>query len=114
MNKEKRDFVKGASASLNKSIGELVDYLDERRRPDTPTGALRQELHNHLTELAILWFRRGFRRGCMETHSAYISDGEFPAKVVYEAARTFYQTGKRPVKMRWTPSSPKRTRKSQH
>ena len=90
---------------------ELEDYLDNRVRP-AAAGQLRQDLHDRIAEFAIHWFRRGFGRGCKETHAAYVRTRTFPRTVSYEAARTFYASGKRPVKMRWAASKKKSGKKA--
>jgi hypothetical protein len=94
MAKKSKQFVKGASASLNKSIQEIEDFLDGLGL--TPaTGKLRSQLHAKISALAQKSFERGFRRGCIEM------EREFPRSVSYEAKRAFFGKNKKPVDITW-------------
>jgi hypothetical protein len=92
--KKSKDFVKGASSSIKKSIQEVEGFLaGHSLRP--PKGPLRTELHEKLGALAQESFERGFRRGCIEMEK------NFPRSVSYEAERALFGSNKRPVDITW-------------
>ena len=94
MAKKTKQYVEGASASLNKSIREIEDFLDGIGfRP--PKGKLRNQLHEKIGDLAQNSFERGFRRGCIEMEK------NFPRSISYEANRTFFGGAKRPIDVTW-------------
>ena len=68
-----RNSAGGASASLNKTISEITAFLNDRGRRPWGRGAdLRDFLHEKLTDLAEKRYRRGFRRGHMESHGKFV------------------------------------------
>jgi len=72
-------FASGASASINKTIREVVGV---RLGHVGPTGPLRSKLHGKLLReydrLAEIWFRIGFRRGHKEARREFGRKGVVP------------------------------------
>lgn len=91
-------FVGGASASLNKSITEIMAYLESPI--DRPNHNLRRFLHGQMADLAETWFRRGFNRGHRECRAHFRSTGEVPRILEYEGKRTLFTGNKRAVALR--------------
>jgi len=83
----KRGFVAGASAALNKTISEIMEFReDDGRRPGGRSAKLRPFLHKKLGDLIMDWYKRGFRRGVMECRKV----GEVPAIVAFTGRREFF------------------------
>jgi hypothetical protein len=93
-------YVEGASASLTLSMEEIEAVLGGIVL-GPPGGPLRKELRAKISELSKRWFRRGFRRGCIETQRDWKATGKFPKKVTYDARRDFFDGRKRPVNVSW-------------
>jgi hypothetical protein len=94
MAKKTKQYAEGASASLNKSIREIEDFLDGLGlRP--PKGKLRNQLHEKIGDLAQKSFERGFRRGCIEMEK------KIPRSISYEADRSFFGGKERPIDITW-------------
>ena len=86
-----RNAAGGASASLNKTISEIMAFLNDRgRRPGGRGADLRDFLHEKLADLAEKRYRRGFRRGHMESHKKFVDTGVFPNEIDFEAEREFF------------------------
>lgn len=90
----------GASKSLNKTISEIEAVLAGAGIPPT-ASPLRKNLRSAISKLAQNWFRRGFRRGCIETHGVWKGTGKFPREVTYDARRDFFDGRKQAVRVSW-------------
>jgi hypothetical protein len=86
----------GASKSLILTISEIEAVLAGAGIPST-TSVQRAKLHATISKFAGSWFRRGFKRGCIEAHRDWKGTGKFPNKVSYDARRDFFDGRKRPV-----------------
>jgi hypothetical protein len=78
---EDDEFKKGASASLNRTLTELFDYVDEpgpRNR-----GDLRQSVNELIADLVVGWIRYGFYLGHKEAYREFRDSGEFPPTITY-------------------------------
>ena len=93
--KKSNDYIEGASASLRATISEIEKFLAGNQLP--PTKNLRRKLRVSIEDLAKKWFRRGFRRGCIEMHKA----GKLRKELRYDANRDFYSGKKIPVTVKW-------------
>lgn len=93
-----REYAAGASSSLNKTITEIVDFLDIER-PMTE-GQLRDALHEALADLAESWYRRGFVRGHRVCHEYYTDRGKFPRVARYEGERLLFIDNQRTIKLK--------------
>jgi hypothetical protein len=90
----------GASASLNKTISEIMAFLNDRgRRPGGRGADLRDFLHEKLADLAVKRYRRGFRRGHIESHKRFVETGVFPNEIEFEAKREFFDGQNRRVQL---------------
>jgi hypothetical protein len=97
MAKKSKEYIQGASASLRATISEIETVLAGNSL--SPTGArLRAEMRGSIEDLAKKWFRRGFRRGCIEMHN---NGKPRPKKIEYNASRDFYSGAKKPVTVKW-------------
>jgi hypothetical protein len=92
----------GASKAINKTITEIEDVLAGLVLSPAGSG-LRNDLRLTIAKLAQHWFRRGFRRGCIEAHRSKTASGKPPKPVIYDARRDFFDGRKRPVNVRWKP-----------
>lgn len=60
-------FKAGASASLNKTITEIMTFL--KHTHDRPNVALRSFLRDKLADFGEHWYKRGFSRGHIESRN---------------------------------------------
>lgn len=96
----KQDEKIGAAKSLNKTITEIEAFLQTgRERPSA--HELREVLHEQLADLAEKWFKKGFKRGCIEAQRAYRTDGIFPERVRYDGNRELFTGRDRDVRLSW-------------
>ena len=77
----------GAINSLNKTISEIVDFLEGKEVESSQNGGLRSHLHEKIGDLAALWFRKGFRRGHRQSYSAFQNENQVPLNLEYECIR---------------------------
>jgi hypothetical protein len=97
-----RNYTAGASASLNKTITEIMRFLkDEGERP---TDGLRDFLREKLGDFAVKWYRRGFNRGHRETDKRCREDRipHVPRVLRYDATREFFTGDERSVSLKST------------
>lgn len=94
------DLVKGRSQALNKTISEIMTFLgDKGYRPGGRGSDLRGFLREKLADLAENWYKRGVRRGHMESHKAAATKGTVPKKLHYKGHREFFDGEKRSVRV---------------
>lgn len=87
------DFKAGASASLNKTITEIREFLDDHGgRPDAD---LRGFLRKKLADMSEKRYRRGFRRGHIQSYKKFLETGVFPKEIEFEAKREFFTRQRR-------------------
>jgi hypothetical protein len=91
----------GASKSLILIAREIDDFLAGLGIQPTSSG-LRKQYRLILSKFGAHWYRRGFRRGCLESQRTFTKTGRFPKKVAYDARRDFFDGRKRPVTVSWT------------
>jgi hypothetical protein len=89
----------GASKSLNKTITELMTFLEKAEK--RPVNGLREFLNEKITDLAVKWYRRGFNRGHREV-AKQMGKGRVPRILRWEATREFYLDNERTVNLRST------------
>ncbi len=95
-----RDVVKGRSEAINKTITEIMKFLeDDGERPGGRGADLRGFLRQKLADLAEHSWKRGFRRGHIEAHKESVDKGKVPTKLRYEARRVFFKGQKRLVRV---------------
>ncbi len=87
----------GASKSMNKTIAEIEDVLAGWQLGPT-NSPLRQKLRSRISQLGQTWFRRGFRRGCIESNRP---QNKSKKRISYDARRDFFDGRQRPVKVSW-------------
>ena len=86
----------GASASLNKTITEIVQFIgkdDERPKGEK----LRSILHQKIGDLAQMWYRRGFRRGHIESYKHFKASDAVPGKLDFECRRNLSPSQERDI-----------------
>lgn len=82
---QSRDLKRGRAESLNKSITEIMHFLgDDAERPGGVGSKLRPYLHEKLADLAEYWYRRGVRRGRMDSYKEWKRTGELTRKYSFE------------------------------
>jgi hypothetical protein len=92
-----KDLVKGRSESLQKTISEIMKFLkDDAKRPRTE---LRDFQHKKLADFAYYWYKRGLRRGHMESHKEFKATGAVSAKLRYKSKREFFDGQEREVRI---------------
>jgi hypothetical protein len=85
---------------MNRTISEIMTFLsDQGRRPGGRGTDLRDFLHEKLADLAEKRYRRGFRRGHMESHKRFVDTGVFPTEIDFEAEREFFDGQNRWVRL---------------
>ena len=84
---------------MNKTISEIMDVLEDEGGHPGRRGAKRAFLHKKLADLAEKWYRRGFKRGHVESRKAFREHGTVPAKLRYEGSRELFTGQKRQVKV---------------
>ena len=80
-----KGFIAGASASLNLSITEIMDFLGHN--DPRPGQELRSFLYEKIGDLGVNWYKKGFNRGHMESYAAYKENDEVPRVLRYECTR---------------------------
>jgi hypothetical protein len=86
----------GASASLNKTITEIVEFIgndDEQTKGEK----LRTTLHQKIGDLAQMWYRRGFKRGHIESHKHFKASDTVPTKLEFECRRKLSPSQERDI-----------------
>jgi len=80
-----KESAAGASKSLNKTITEIMKHLgtDEIR----PNNGLRAFLREKIGDLSERWYRRGFKRGHIESHKEFKANARVPRKLQYTSSR---------------------------
>src|ERR1039458_10136482 len=106
-----RDLVQGRSESLNKSISEIMTFLgDDEKRPGGMGVMLRDFLHEKLADLSEYWYKRGVRRGHMESHKEFKATGALSVRLQYKGKKEFFdgqeRRGRGTTKIK--PKKPKR------
>jgi hypothetical protein len=76
------DYADGASSSLNKTITEIMEYIDDdgQRAP----ADLRRFMHGKIAEVSKWWALEGFYLGHRESYRALKNDAEVPATLEFE------------------------------
>jgi len=93
----KPEFVAGASASLNQTISKIMKFLqDEGSRPSRD---LRACLDEKIADLAERWYKRGVRRGHIESYKEFVDKGTLSGKLRYKSQREFFKGQKRQVRV---------------
>ena len=88
----------GSSASLNKTITEIMGFLkDAGPRPNV---GLRPFLHEKIGDLAEHWYSRGFSRGHIQSRKAFLADGKVPRVLEYSCTRNVSPKQSRDIKLR--------------
>ena len=85
------EFMRGASASLIKTMNEIDLILDGENLAEE--GKLRQKLRDKLlvamTDVTVDWLRHGFVGGHTIAARQYAKAGTFPVKIQIEVERNF-------------------------
>jgi hypothetical protein len=83
------DRVEGSSKSLTKTIKEIKKFTrDTAKRPKDMK--LREHLHALLAKFGEGWYKRGFRRGHIESYKKFRATDGFPSKLRYEKEKEFF------------------------
>lgn len=84
----KRDYVAGASASLNRTITAIMKFLEDDG--DRPPRKFRAFLHEKIADSNERWFRKGFNRGHRESFGLFNRAGRVPKTLRYECTRKLF------------------------
>ena len=80
--------------SLNRTITEIMDFLGDGSGRAAP-GDFRSFLNEKIGDLSERWYRRGFKRGHVQSHKAFTSDNVVPRTLTYECRRILFLGQKR-------------------
>ena len=87
----KVDYIRGASASIQKTINELEQMLEGTKLPKA--GKLRKDLRVQvealLGKVAMEWLKDGFRGGHTIAARRFAETGQFPHSIDAKAKRPF-------------------------
>ena len=88
---KKIDYIKGASASINRTINEIEQMLQGNKLPKV--GGLRKDLRDRLEEMlgqvAMEWLKDGFRGGHTIAARRFAKTGVFPQLIDAKVKRPF-------------------------
>jgi hypothetical protein len=94
------DLVQGRSEALNKTISEIVKFLgDNAKRPGGIGVDLRAFLREKLADLAEYWYKRGVRRGRMQSYKEWKATGRLSRKFRYKGTREFFEGQERRIRV---------------
>ena len=94
------DLAQGRAEALNKTITEIMDFLgDDEKRPGGFRAKLRPYLHEKLGDLAEHWYRRGVRRGRIESFKEWKKTGKLSKKFRFERTRKFFEGQERRTRL---------------
>jgi hypothetical protein len=94
----KSESAAGASKSLNQTISEIKRFLGQ---PPGGRGAkLRVFLHEKLADLAEKWYKKGFKRGHIESRKAFRESGAVPKPLRYKGSRELFAGQRRRLEVR--------------
>jgi hypothetical protein len=88
----------GRSQSLNRTIAELMRFL--KYKGNRPNCEFRAFLHEKLADFGEHWYKRGVRRGHMESYRIFAETGELPRKLRYKSCREFFDGQERRISIR--------------
>jgi DNA phosphorothioation-dependent restriction protein DptG len=92
------DKIEGSSKSLNKTIRELKKFLSDNVK--RPVGVkLRPFLNERIADLAEHWYKRGVRRGHIQSYREWKTTEKVSRKLYYEDAKDFYDGREREVRV---------------
>jgi hypothetical protein len=90
----------GASKSLNLTISEIMEFLgDNAKRPGGTGADLRAFLHEKIADFGKHWYKRGTRRGHMETYKTWKETGRVSRKFRFKTEREFFDGQMRRVRV---------------
>jgi hypothetical protein len=73
---------------------------DEKRPGPGGTGVkLRDFLHKKLADLSEYWYKRGVKRGHIESHKEYKATGTLSARLQYKGKKEFFDGQERRVRV---------------
>ncbi|MGA8222517.1 MAG: hypothetical protein WB780_12755 [Candidatus Acidiferrales bacterium] len=92
------DKIEGSSKSLNKTIREIKKFLrDNTKRPEGVR--LRPFLREKIADLAEHWYKRGVRRGHIQSYEEWKATTRVSKKIRYKGTREFFDGQKRRVRV---------------
>jgi hypothetical protein len=90
------DLAQGRSEALNKTIGEIMNFLgDNAKRPGGTGADLRGFLREKLGDLGEYWYKRGVRRGRIESYDEWKTTGKLSKRFRYKGTRQFFDGDQR-------------------
>lgn len=85
------DLSQGRSEALNKTISEIMKFLgDNAKRPGGTGADLRGFLREKLADLGEYWYKRGVRRGRMESYNEWKATGKLSRRFRCKGMREFF------------------------
>jgi hypothetical protein len=92
------DLATGRAEALNKTITEIMKFMkDSGNRPGGPRARLRPFLREKVGDLAERWYKRGVRRGHIQSYEQFKATGRLSRRLLYETEREFFQGQNRQI-----------------
>ena len=92
------DLATGRAEALNKTITQIMKFLkDNGDRPGGPGARLRPFLYEKVGDLAERWYKRGVRRGHIQSYEQFKETGRLSRRLLYETEREFFHGQNRQV-----------------
>jgi hypothetical protein len=89
-------FAAGASASLNKTLGELEDVFRDKIAAAGPLRTeLRRRLRSIIAKKAKTWYEIGIARGHTEAYRRYTSGGMVPKQLTVKRRLRFLKSARK-------------------
>lgn len=85
-----RDKKEAAAKVYNLVRADIQTFLKSTNPPPTPLRRMRSDLWDDIARLCERWYRRGCRRGYMETRDHFDANGDVPKKFIYDYKRHFF------------------------
>lgn len=84
-------YMKGASASINKTISEIEQLMtgESMGKAGKMRKELREKLRKALKDNALDWFQHGFVGGHKVAAMRFLENEKFPRKIAIEVERNF-------------------------
>jgi hypothetical protein len=93
-----KDEIRGKAKALKKTSGAIMEFLGDNSKQQNEE--LRDFLYEKLADLASHWYKRGVRRGHMESYKEWKTTGALSAKLRYETEREFFSNKSRSVRVK--------------
>lgn len=99
---EEEAYIRGACQSIEKTLDEVARILEGRFLP--PEGGLRERVRGAVQDALVgeakRWYKRGFKRGHIESYVRFKLDGKVPRRLRKAVDRELLPRLERRIKLR--------------